>query len=110
MNENSIKLAPQDLTNNAMSLTPLQSRLLGACIILFCLMIILSIISIVLNLKKKNKKRTIYQIILSAIALIASFYIVGYSINIFGMNSDLYMGLIILALGNILTLINIFKK
>ena len=60
MNENAIKLAPQDLTNNAMSLTPLQSRLLGACIILFCLMIILSIISIVLNLKSiviKNNTR-----------------------------------------------------
>ena len=54
-------------------------------------------------------KRIIYQLILSVISLVGSFYIVGYSINIFGMNSDLYMGLIILALGNILTLININK-
>ena len=92
------------------SITPLQGKLLGTCLILFCLLIILSIISIFLNFKRKNKKRIIYQIILSVIVLVSSYYIVGNSVLLFGMNSDLYMGLIILVLGNILTLINIFKK
>ena len=110
MAEKAVKLEAENLTNNTLSITPLQGRLIGACGILFCLLIVLSIISAILNFKKKNKKRAILQIVLSVIALAISFYIVGNSINIFGMNSDLYMGLIILSLGNILTFINIFKK
>ena len=110
MAEQDVKLATEDLTNNTLSITPMQGRLIGTCGILFCLLIVLSIISAILNFEKKNKKRAIYQIALSVIALALSFYIVGNSISIFGMNSDLYIGLIILSLGNILTFINIFKK
>lgn len=107
---NEAVLKAENLKPDAISITPLQGKLLGTCLVLFCLMIVLSIISFIIAIKRKNKKRIIYQLILSVISLVGSFYIVGYSINIFGMNSDLYMGLIILALGNILTLINIFKK
>ena len=93
------------------TINPTEVKLLMFCIILFLTMIALTLISIILNIKKKNKKRTIYQAIISVIALIGSFCIVGYSIQIFSkVDSDLYSGLVILITGNILTLINILKK
>ena len=92
------------------TLLPMQQRMILICLILFILMIILTIISVILNIKRKNKKKTIYQILISAITMILPFCIIGYSISLFGINSDLYLGLIILVIGNILTLINIFKK
>lgn len=101
---------PKDLKPDAISITHLQGRLLGSSFILFCLMIILSIISLILSIRRKNRKRIILQIILSAISLISSYYIVGNSINIFGIiNSHYYIGLFILVIGNIFTLINIKK-
>lgn len=107
---NEIDLEAKHINPDVTSITPLQGKLLGSCLILFCLMIIISIVSLIVSIKRKNKIRILYQIILSIVSLISSYYIVGNSIMLFGMNSDLYMGLTILAIGNILTLINIFKK
>lgn len=92
------------------SITPMQGKLVIFCLILFSIMIVLTIVSVILNIKRKNKKKAIYQTITSIVTLIGSYYIVGYSIRIFGnIYSDLYMGLAILIIGNILTLINLKK-
>jgi len=99
-------------TNEVSSLSPIQTRLIGIILFLFCLMIVLSIASLAVSIKRKNKRRIIYQIILSVIVFLFSYLILDKSIalNIFGINTDLYTILLLLSVGNILTLINIFKK
>ena len=92
------------------TITPIAAKLLGCCLILFLVLFVLSILSIILNIKRKNKKIVIVQIVLSGILLFLSYYIVGNSICLFGINSDLYLGLFLVILGNILTLINTFKN
>ena len=93
-----------------LTITRVAAKLIEICLVFFLVLIILSIVSIILNIKRKNKKKVIKQIVLSAISLIGSFCIVGNSISLFGKYSDLYMGLVLLVIGNILTLINILKK
>ena len=94
------------------SLTSLQTRLIESIVFLFCSIIVLSIISLIVNIKRRNKKRIIYQIVLSVIILLVSCLIIDKSIilRIFGADTDLYIPVILLSIGNILTLINIFKK
>ena len=99
-------------TNGESSLSPIQTRLIGSIILLFCLMIVLSIASLVVSIKRKNKRRIIYQIILSVMVFLFSYLILDkrIALNIFGINSDLYTIILLLSVGNILTLINILKK
>ena len=99
-----------NLIGEPITITKIQGYFLIFELVLFCILIILSIISVFLNFKRKNKKQIIYQMIISILTLIGSFYIVGNSVTLFGLNSDLYMGLVILVIGNILTIINIAKK
>ena len=94
------------------SLTSLQTILIESIVVLFCLIIGLSIVSLIVNIKRKNKKRIIYQIILSVIILLVSCLIIDKTIilDMFRADTDLYITLVLLSVGNILTLINIFKK
>lgn len=108
MNENINLIAP--MPEGPITITKIQGYFIIFELILFCILTILSIVSIFLNYKRKSKKRIIYQIIISILTLIGAFYIVENSIMLFGLNSDLYIGLVILAMGNILTIINIVKK
>ena len=92
------------------SITKIQGYSIIFGLILFCILIILTSISIFLNYKKKNKNRVLYQIILSIVTLISFFYIDRISIMLFGLNGELYLGIKLLILGNILSIINILKK
>ena len=92
------------------TITPIAAKILGCCLVLFLILFVLSLLSVILNIKRKNKKIVIVQIVLSVILLFLSYYIIGNSICLFGINSDLYFGLALLSIGNILTLINIFKN
>ena len=113
MDENAIKiqLEHMDFPNETVTISPIHARLFGAFSILFCILLIITVISVVLNFKSKNKKRIIYQIVLSIILLVGTYYLVNYPLDLFEMNySNLIIALSMLFIGNILTFINIFKK